>query len=458
VAADLEAARLELERLRASLQALQSQNSTLRQLVAIHDRLGGLVLQGADVAAITSLLCDLVGRRVLLLDSLLRPVVTLGGAAGSAADADWSPNEAYVHRILRTLADDRRPLRVPPVAAFGVDVACVITPIVVGDGILGYLVILENSLDEGEGEQDGELNVLVVQHAATVYALAMMRERMADEVTRQLRDELLEGLLLSGHADAEEVRRRAVRVGFTAGRAYQVIVMAPEDTAAPLLDGAADARRVPVRRRRLLEGLAELVASRAGDAIVSPRSDELVVIVPVSDDPHRSTRDLGQAAIVHASTLFNSWSLTVGIGGTCREPTEIAACYAQARRAVEAARRFGQRGQVVAFEDLGLYRLLFQVANPAELDAFVEQVLGDLIAYDDRHQAGLVPTLAAFLSNNTSPQATARELNLHVNTVSYRLQRIRTISGLNLDQAEDRLLAQVALKIVAGNGPGPLTS
>ena len=97
---------------------------------------------------------------------------------------------------------------------------------------------------------------------------------------------------------------------------------------------------------------------------------------------------------------------------------------------------------MVAFEDLGLYRLLFQVANPAELDRFVEQVLGDLLAYDGKHQTEFVPTLDSFLRNNASPQATARELALHVNTVSYRLQRIRTISGLNLDHSEDRLLAR----------------
>jgi sugar diacid utilization regulator len=287
-----------------------------------------------------------------------------------------------------------------------------------------------------------------------VYALAMMRERMAAEVTRQLRDELLEGLLVADHLDADEVRRRAVRVGFTPGRAHRVIVMAPEDTAAPSESGAADALRVAVRRRRLLESLAELVASRAGAAIVSPRPDELVVIAPVLDDARQSPHDLGRAAILHASSLFTGWSLTVGVGGICHQPTEIAACYTQARRAIETARRFGQRGQVVAFEDLGVYRLLFQVANPAELDAFVAQVLGALIAYDDRHQADLVPTLAAFLNNNASPQATARALALHVNTVSYRLQRIRTISGLNLDQAEDRLLAQVALKIIAGTSSG----
>ena len=83
----------------------------------------------------------------------------------------------------------------------------------------------------------------------------------------------------------------------------------------------------------------------------------------------------------------------------------------------------------------------------------MEQVLGELLAYDSKHQADFVLTLASFLGNNASPQATARELAVHVNTVSYRLQRIRTISGLNLDQAEDRLLAGVALKIIAGTSP-----
>jgi sugar diacid utilization regulator len=451
--------RQELERLRASLQTLQTQNATLRQLVAIHDRLGGLVLQGADVAAITSLLSDLVGRRVLLLDPLLAPVTVSGnGGSGRAGDAEplgatWSPNEAYVTRILATLADDRRPLRVPPVAALGVEVGCVVTPIVVGDAIIGYLVILENGPTADVGGADGELDVLVVQHAATVYALAMMRERMAAEVTRQLRNELLEGLLLGHLLDPAEVARRALRVGFEAGRSYQVMVMVPEDQAAPLPDAAADARRAVLRRQRLCDGLAGLIESRVAEAIVSPQHDELVAIVPASEDGRLAPKELGRAAIIHAGTLFSGWSLTVGIGGPCAQPAEVAASYAQARRAVEAAQRFGRRGQVVAFEDLGLYRLLFQVANPAELNGFVEQVLGELLAYDARHQGDLVLTLAAFLRNNASPQATARELAVHVNTVSYRLQRIRTVSGLNLDESEDRLLAGVALKIVEGAGP-----
>src|SRR5262249_33109965 len=156
--------------------------------------------------------------------------------------------------------------------------------------IIGYLVILENDPDVSESGgtasssgAEGELDVLVVQHAATVYALAMMRERMAAEVTRQLRHELLEGLLLGHLADPQEAARRAERVGFVAGQAYQVIVIVPEDLATPLPDAAADARRAALRRQRLFDGLAGLVENRVADSIVSPQHDGLVAIVPASE-------------------------------------------------------------------------------------------------------------------------------------------------------------------------------
>jgi DNA-binding PucR family transcriptional regulator len=88
------------------------------------------------------------------------------------------------------------------------------------------------------------------------------------------------------------------------------------------------------------------------------------------------------------------------------------------------------------------------VQDPAELRGFVDQVLGPLVAYDARHQARLVLTLSTFLAHNGNLQATARELSLHVNSVAYRLQRIQAIAGIDLERSEDRLLAQIALKIL----------
>jgi purine catabolism regulator len=424
--------------LQATIGALQAQNAALRQLVSIHDRLGGLVLQGADVASVTRMLSDVVARRVLLLDALLQVVAM----APVSDHFRWTPSQGYVRALLATLARERRPLRVPPMLDSGVDASCVLAPIAVGDAIFGYLAILA-AAEDGAGPGD-DLDLQIVQHAANVYALSMMRERMAAEVARQLRDELFEGLLLGRTQDERVARERAIRLGYRPEVAYRVLVLVAESAESP-----GDERPETVaQRRRLLESLAELSERQSPEAFVTVRADELVVLLPEADN----ARDLGRAAVQQAASLAPDWRVVVGVGGSSVSASAIARSYAQARRALDTAQRFGNQGDVVVFEDLGVYRLLFHVSDPSELRGFTEQVLGDLMEYDQRHNADFVRTLAAFLDRNGNLQATARELNLHVNSVAYRMQRIRAIAGLDFESSEDRLLAQVALKILSGSG------
>jgi len=195
-----------------------------------------------------------------------------------------------------------------------------------------------------------------------------------------------------------------------------------------------------------MDSVAQLVRARSPEAIVSVRGEELVVLVPegISPDPV----DLGRTVVLYLASLYPDWPLTVGVGAPFQSPTEIARSYAQARRATEVALRFGKRGEVVKFEDLGLYRLLFQVSDRAELQAFVDQVLGKLIDYDRKHHTDLVRTIGTYLKNNNSMLSTARELFVHVNTVAYRIQRIQAVTNLDLTHTEDSLLARVALMIL----------
>jgi PucR family transcriptional regulator, purine catabolism regulatory protein len=349
----------------------------------------------------------------------------------------WAPGQGYVRAVLATLARERRPLRVPPMVDFGVEASCVLAPVAVGDAILGYLAILA----DGDDATSDDLDLQIVQHAATVYALSMMRERVAAEVGRQLKDELFEGLLNGRTQDEQVARERAMRLGYNPRVAYRALVLMADDPS-----GAEERPETVAQRRRLLEGLAELCTRKSTDAFAAVREDELVVLVAEPAD----ARELGRTAVQQASALLPAWRVTVGVGGTCASAGAIARSYAQARRALETAQRFGHQSDVVAFEDLGIYRLLFHVSDPAELRGFIDQVLGPLIEYDQRHNADFVRTLGTFLGHNGSLQATARELNLHVNSVTYRVQRIQSIASLNLEQSEDRLLAQIALKILGG--------
>ena len=81
------------------------------------------------------------------------------------------------------------------------------------------------------------------------------------------------------------------------------------------------------------------------------------------------------------------------------------------------------------------------------------EVLGAL-REPEAQRTGLLRTLAVYLRENGSLQRAARELHVHPNTVTYRLNRVQDITGLDLDRYQDRLMAQVALEIVQALGDG----
>jgi DNA-binding PucR family transcriptional regulator len=427
---------------------IEAQNALLKQLITVYDQMTGMVLQGADIGAVTRLLAQLIVRPVRVFNALLQPLAAAspeGGSTDSHEEASerpgWVPDERQIAQILENLADGRRPVRVPPMPGLAVAAGVIVAPILAGDDTLGYLTIFELP----ETSDSNSLDLLVAQHAATVYALTLTRERLSADVANRLREDLLEGLLLGELSDPMETERRAALLGYNAGRAYRVLIVRPE-----MGNGADDL----AGRRRVLESMVEFVGRVARDAIAVRRSEEVVVLVPETIDDRQTlvnaAADLGRAIVERMRHPFPATSLTAAVSAPCYELSRLPSTYSQAKRTLAAAKQFGRDGQITTFEELGIYRLLFQVPNASELRGFVDQVLGALVDYDQRHESDLLRTLAAYLRHHGRLQSAARDLVVHVNTVTYRLQRIREVAGLDLDDAEDRLTAQVALKIYEG--------
>ena len=96
--------------------------------------------------------------------------------------------------------------------------------------------------------------------------------------------------------------------------------------------------------------------------------------------------------------------------------------------------------------DLGLYRLLYHLRGMQELRAFYNQTLGPLAAYDRRTGGDLLATLEAYFASRANLSETARRLNLHRNSLLYRVQRIEETGQVDLQDPEALLALQVALK------------
>ncbi len=118
----------------------------------------------------------------------------------------------------------------------------------------------------------------------------------------------------------------------------------------------------------------------------------------------------------------------------------------EAEQALMLGRQLLDAARVLDFGDLGVYRLLALLRESPELWEFYRATLAPLADYDRTQDAELLKTLDAFFTHLGNLTRTAEALHVHRNTLLYRLGRIAEISGLDLDNAEDRLALWIALK------------
>jgi len=430
--------------------AVQHENALLRELVTVYQHLTGLTLQDADVSTVTRLLAERTAATVAVVS---RGLEVLAAAAADAAGDVTEQVRAYLSSprlaaVLNSTAQTRRSLRLPDVGdAAGV----VVAPILVGDDVPAYLMTFGTG-QQGDG---GDMSLLVTEHAATICGVILGRERVVAAAARQVRDDLVEGLLLGSGRENGEVGRWARHLGYDSSRDHRILAVAFE--AASVRAGSTLASSTGAQAKRVAAAVDHFLTTRVPGAISSIREDEVVVVMPEGGRPHHGAEAaarMGASCLARMRDLFPETVITIGIGGACRDPADIARSYGQARRTIDAVVRLGRQGQVVAFEDLGIHRLLLQVPELAELRSFATEILGKLGSQERGRGAELLTTLACYFRENNSPQRTARSLHVHPNTVAYRIRRIQEITGLQLGSYRDRLMAQVALEIIDALGTG----
>jgi sugar diacid utilization regulator len=428
---------------------VHGENAMLRELVTVYQHLTGLTLQDADVSTVVRLLAERTAATVAVVS---RGLEVLAAAGPDGSDRDVAEHaRAYVATarlgtVLNSTAQTRRLLRLPEVGAAG---PVIVAPILVGDDVPAYLLTF------GRAAQDatGDISLLVTEHAATICGVILGRERVVAAAAKQVRDDLVEGLLLGSGRDNGEVLRWARHLGYDTERDHRVVAAAIDAAGAARAASGADALG-----RRVASAAEHFFRARIPGAITAIRQSEVVIVAPEPADrrfrSESQAAQVGTGCVARMRELFAEATVTVGIGSACRDPADIARSYGQARRTIDAVVRLGRRGQVVAFEDLGIHRLLLQVPDLAELRSFAIEVLGEVDRQDQLRGSELLTTLACYFRENDSPQRTARVLHLHPNTVAYRIRRIQEISGLRLDSYRDRLMAQVAIEILGATDGG----
>ncbi len=410
---------------------LSRQNSIYRRTLAVCDELADAALGGADPARLTEVFARLVGKRIVLLDTAFR-LRAQAGQPGSSRGLRWNRTDPSVDRLLRALEASRRPLRIPAIPGSLLDQACLVAPVVVRETSLGYLLILDEPPTATSYEaQPDDAEFLTVTYAATLFALTLAHEQTSAELDLRYRSSVVDALVSGHFLDAQDARRKARSLGLRDDLPLRIAMLRPVPSDAP-----AGTPGVPGPG-----GWAQRIAAVLPGAAAAVRDGALVVIVP--GDP--STEAL-------AGLCGLGSGATCGVSEQVDSPELAPQGVRQAERAIDLGLRLGRAGQPVRYDELGIYRLLCAIGDMRQLMRFARDVLGSLLDYDAEHRTDLVHTLSVYLHHHGSHKRSARMLHLHTNTVAYRAARIETITGLDLDDPDDRLVAHVAVKIIESQG------
>ena len=134
----------------------------------------------------------------------------------------------------------------------------------------------------------------------------------------------------------------------------------------------------------------------------------------------------------------------IGIGAVARTLKDLAVSYKEAQSAINVGKMFDTERDIMSYENLGIGRLIYQL--PTTLcEMFLSEVFKDdsLEALD----AETLMTIQKFFENNLNVSETSRNLFVHRNTLVYRLEKIKKITGLDLREFDHAIIFKVALMV-----------
>ena len=162
--------------------------------------------------------------------------------------------------------------------------------------------------------------------------------------------------------------------------------------------------------------------------------------------PDNNTRDMEKLAASIVDTLQGEHYIkaVVGIGTPINNIKDLASSFKEAQIAMEVGKVFDTEKQVISYDHLGIARLIYQL--PTTLcEAFLREVFKqDSI---DSLDSETLFTIQRFFENNLNVSETSRGLFVHRNTLVYRLEKIKKLTGLDLRKFDDAIVFKVALMV-----------
>ena len=192
------------------------------------------------------------------------------------------------------------------------------------------------------------------------------------------------------------------------------------------------------------EIIQSIVSDKNKDYVINISEQDIVIVKEVSESTTAEDLEAEAQEILRQANTEYAAKLLIGISSVVEKLKDLARAYKEARIALEVGKVFDIECPIMSYENLGIGRLIYQL--PTTLcDIFLQEVFkkGSLESLDRE----TLMTVQSFFENNLNVSETSRKLFVHRNTLVYRLEKIRKLTGLDLREFDHAVTFKVALMV-----------
>lgn len=194
-----------------------------------------------------------------------------------------------------------------------------------------------------------------------------------------------------------------------------------------------------------MEMLRNLFSPQSGDFVTAVDEQNLIVIKQLEENQGYEELEEVSSMILGMMNTELMINGKIAYGTIVNELKDVSKSYKEAKMALDVGKIFYAEKDVVAYNTLGIGRLIYQL--PINLcQMFIEEIFGETIPEELDEET--LNTIDMFLANSLNVSETARQLYVHRNTLLYRLEKLQKATNLDIRIFDDALTLKIALMVV----------
>lgn len=409
---------------------------SLQRLIDLNERLLCMVLKNDGIQAITNTVACYLNAGVVFYDQRL-------------VKRAWAPQKNNVLKDFdpsHLLDTEGKPFRLGCSAGRSYLLRCkeytmevIAAPVDVGGDTLGYLFVVMEPAKHYEDYLSGIRRIL------PVYALELQKEKVAREVIQNVEGDFV-STLLEGNFTEEKIYRQASGLGYDLSIPRVVVV-------AELQSYDSQGSDIPVSYwSSFLNRINLYMKQHYPQSLAVALKEKLILLQQLCTSSQKSGGQDSMRGISQimrkALEKLTGRKVYIGIGRVAQGINDLESSYKDALFCVKYLKQTKQKDQVVSFfRDLGLYQALADENAAGYLHSHMWELLGSLLESDKNKGTAYLKTLDCYFIAGCCIKTAAERLFCHVNTIRYRLDRVKKLSQIDIDDIKCRFDTQMSLKI-----------